>query len=121
MGEYLSNREKLWEDLQERDENATLSGDLMAYFLLDGANLTDDQKRNIVLNSGSEYKLETFQHTLRVNFHDVHEKEKRTASTHTRRHGHGGKWHGKKGRTGESGGRHLRRGRDLRRGVRGGR
>ena len=97
MGEYLSSKEKLWEDLQERDENTTLSDDLMAYFLLDGANLTDDQKRNIVLNSGSEYKLEKFQHTLRVNFHDVHEKEKRTAPGHHGRHNQGGKWHNRKG------------------------
>ena len=53
MGEYLSNEEKLWGDLQERDENATLSDGLMAYFLLDVANLSDEQKRDAVLNGGS--------------------------------------------------------------------
>ena len=81
IGEYLSQKEKLWEDLQEKDGTTQLSEDLMAYFLLDGSGLTEDQKRSIVMNSGSEYKLEKFQHMLRVNFHDIHEKEKRTAPT----------------------------------------
>ncbi|CAK0892878.1 unnamed protein product [Prorocentrum cordatum] len=85
MGEYLANKEKLWEDLQERDSATRLSDDLMAYFLLDGAGLSEDQKRRIVMNSGSECKLEAFQHALRVNLYDVHEKERRNPQ---RRHQH---------------------------------
>ncbi|CAK0792797.1 unnamed protein product [Prorocentrum cordatum] len=93
MGEYFSNKEKLREDLQERDENTTLSDDLMAYFLLNGANLADEQKRNIVLNNNSEYNLEIFQHTLTVNFHDLHEKERRSALANT----HKQKWQNRRG------------------------
>ena len=75
-------------DLQGRDDSTTLSDDLKAYFFLGGADISDEQKRNIVLNSGSEYKLENFQHALRVNFHDLHEKERRAGPTPRTRTSH---------------------------------
>ncbi|CAK0872758.1 unnamed protein product [Prorocentrum cordatum] len=87
MCEYLANKDKPWGYLQERDETATLSDDVMADFPLDRANFLGDQKRNIILNSGSEHRLQTFQHALGVNFDDVHEKEERTAQTQTEKHG----------------------------------
>ena len=56
----------------------------MAYFLLDGASLSEEKKRGIVLDSGSPYDVPAFQHAMKVNYHDIHEKERarRSAQPH---------------------------------------
>ena len=57
----------------------------MAYVLLDGSSISDDAKRNIVIACGSECATKPFEHALRVNFHDLHDKERRSQGPDVRK------------------------------------
>ena len=49
MGEYIANKERLWAELQVRDNTTNLSDDLLAFFLLEGALLSQEEQRAIIL------------------------------------------------------------------------
>ena len=62
MSDYIVQKERLWAELQERDGNTALSDDLLTFFLLDGALLTTEEQRAIILATGSTFETAGFQH-----------------------------------------------------------
>ena len=63
-----------------------MSDDLMAYFLLKHANLSREDRRQILLANQSAYTVEGFEKALRVSYFDHHERERRTASDWGQQH-----------------------------------
>mgnify|MGYP000476730190 CR=1 FL=1 len=80
INDYLKNKVDSWQDLSDLDEETSLSDDLMAFFTLEGLGVSDDAKRQILMNCGSQYDSVKLEQCLRVNYHDLHLKEKRTGS-----------------------------------------
>ena len=79
VGDYIADKQRTWDELVELDPATQLSDDLQAYFLLKGANLSNDgaEERRIVLACGSTYATEPFHHAMKVNYHDIHLRESR--------------------------------------------
>ena len=73
---YLRSRKLDWAELQELDSETKMSSDLLAYFVLKQSGLSKDDRRQILLNSGSDYNLESIEKAMRVSYYDIHEKEK---------------------------------------------
>eukprot|EP00439_Symbiodinium_sp_Y106_P007836 s217_g1.t1 len=73
---FLRARRESWNDLKDLAEGVSMSEDLLAYFLLKNANLSREDRRQILLANQSDYGLEGIEKALRVSFFDVHEKEK---------------------------------------------
>ena len=73
---YLRSRRQDWYDLQDLDDQTKMSDDLLAYFILKQCGLSREERRQILLNSGSEYNLDAIEKSMRVSFHDVHERER---------------------------------------------
>ena len=76
LDSYFRTRKQDWAELQELDAETKMSSDLLAYFVLKQSGLSRDDRRQILLNSGSNYDLESMEKAMRVSFHDIHEKEK---------------------------------------------
>lgn len=71
-----------------------MSPDLLAYFILKQSGLSKDDRRQILLNTGSNYDLDSFEKAMRISFHDIHEKEKSRLPDNQRPKGFGkGKKH----------------------------
>jgi hypothetical protein len=75
IAEYLRLKQVAWSVLRDLDEDTNMSDDLMAWFLLQGARLTEEQDRNIIIACSSTYEVAKLENILKVNFHDIHEKE----------------------------------------------
>ena len=76
MATYLRDFRRKYSELRELDDNTQLSDDLYAYFLLEGARLSDDQQRLVCMVADNEYETRSFEKTLKTNFHDVHTSER---------------------------------------------
>ena len=87
---YIRSRRQEWADLQDLDDGTKMSDDLLAYFFLKHSGLSKEDRRQILLNSGSSYDLDSIEKAMRVSFHDVHEREKQ-ARPDERRFKGGGK------------------------------
>ncbi|CAK0861813.1 unnamed protein product [Prorocentrum cordatum] len=74
--EYLRTFHNKYKELTELDTGTKLSDDLYAYFLLEGAMLTDDQKRLVTMVADNKYETKAFENTLKTNYHDLHLQEK---------------------------------------------
>jgi hypothetical protein len=75
IAEYLRLKGVAWSVLRDLDEDTNMSDDLMAWFLLQGARLSEEQDRNIIIACNSKYEVAKLENILKVNFHDIHEKE----------------------------------------------
>lgn len=58
---YLRSRRQDWYDLQDLDDQTRMSDDLLAYFILKQCGLSREERRQILLNSGSEYSLDAIE------------------------------------------------------------
>ena len=76
LDQYLRVRRQDWADLKDLDEHTSMSDDLLAYFILKQCGLGRDERRQILLNSGSSYDLDSIERAMRVSFHDIHERER---------------------------------------------
>lgn len=83
---FLRKRKQDWANLQDVAEGIKMSDDLMAYFLLKHANLSREDRRQILLANQSAYTVEGFEKALRVSYFDHHERERRTASDWGQQH-----------------------------------
>ena len=52
---YIRTRRQDWADLQDLDDGTKMSDDLLAYFFLKHSGLSKEDRRQILLNSGSSY------------------------------------------------------------------
>ncbi len=75
---YLRRKNQAWRDLRDLDEASAMSEDLLAYFLLKGCGLSREDRRAILLANKSTYSQNGIEQSLRVSFHDIHEREKQT-------------------------------------------
>ena len=76
IDQFLRTRSEGWSDLRDLAEGINMSEDLLAYFLLKSANLSREERRQILLANQSDYSLAGIEKALRVSFFDLHEKEK---------------------------------------------
>ena len=88
---YLRRKVQAWQDLCDLDETSSMSEDLLSYFILKGCNLSRDDRRSILLANQSAYNQKGITQSLRVSFHDIHEKEKNQGLRDHRRSGGKGK------------------------------
>ena len=79
--EYLRTFHNKYKKLRELDKDTRLSDDLYAYFMLEGAQLTDDQKRLVTMVADNRYETRSFENTLKTNYHDIHLMEQRARAT----------------------------------------
>ena len=98
--EYVQQFHRRYEELKELDKGTRLSDDLYAYFLLEGALLTDDQKRLIIMCANNQYETVLFEKTLETNYHDLHLSEQRTSRFEKAQAPGAGKSAGKSGKKG---------------------
>merc|ERR1712085_157485 len=75
MATYLHGFRGKYLELRELDRKMQLSDDLYAYFLLEGARLSEDQQRLVCMVADNEYGTRSFEKTLKTNFHDIHTAE----------------------------------------------
>merc|ERR1712194_82486 len=75
MATYLHDFRGKYLELRELDRKTQLSDDLYAYFLLEGARLSEDQQRLVCMVADNEYETRSFEKTLKTNFHDIHTAE----------------------------------------------
>ncbi|CAK9062808.1 unnamed protein product [Durusdinium trenchii] len=73
---YLRSRRQDWHELQELDDQTSMSPDLLAYFILKQCNLSKEDRRQILLANNSSYDLDGIERAMRVSFFDIHEREK---------------------------------------------
>ena len=73
---YLRRKNQAWRDLRDLDESSAMSEDLLSYFVLKGCGLTREDRHSILLANKSKYDQAGIEQSLRVSFHDMHEKEK---------------------------------------------
>ncbi|CAK0852123.1 unnamed protein product [Prorocentrum cordatum] len=85
--EYLRTFHNKYKELTELDTGTKLSDDLYAYFLLEGAMLTDDQKRLVTMVADNKYETKAFENTLKTNYHDLHLQEKTSRLPQPHPHG----------------------------------
>ena len=76
VDQYLRKKIQAWEDLKDLDETSAMSEDLLSYFVLKGCNLSREDRRSILLANQSAYARQGIMQSLRVSFHDLHEREK---------------------------------------------
>ncbi|CAK0817009.1 unnamed protein product [Prorocentrum cordatum] len=74
--EYLRTFHNKCKELTELDAGTKLSDDLYVYCLIEGAMLTDDQKRLVTMVADNKYETKAFDNTLKTNCHDLHLQEK---------------------------------------------
>ena len=74
---WLRKRTQEWNDLIDLTENTMMSEDLRAFFLLKHASLSREDRRQVLLANQSDYTLEGIEKSLRISFHDIHEREGR--------------------------------------------
>merc|ERR1712194_386903 len=98
MATYLRDFRRKNAELRELDESTQLGDDLYAYFLLEGARLSDDQQRLVCMVADNVYEARSFEKTLKTNFHDVHTSERHGDG---RKFGFGGTPRGKDGKKGK--------------------
>merc|ERR1712194_819668 len=98
MATYLRDFRRKYAELRELDESTQLSDDLYAYFLLEGARLSDDQQRLVCMVADNVYEARSFEKTLKTNFHGVHTSERHGDG---RKFGFGGTPRGKDGKKGK--------------------
>ena len=90
---YIRTRRQDWADLQDLDSETKMSPDLLAYFILKQSGLSKDDRRQILLSTGSKYDLDSIESAMRVSYYDIHEREKSRFPENPRK-GHGkGKKH----------------------------
>ena len=77
MADYIREKEQKYMELSRLDSGTTISDDLYAYFLLEGARLKEDQKKLVTMVADNEFDTKAFVKTLRTSFHDVHVGERR--------------------------------------------
>jgi hypothetical protein len=75
---YLRRKNQAWRDLCDLDETSAMSKDLLSYFVLKGCNLSREDRRSILLANKSTYDQAGIEQSLRVSFHDLHEREKQS-------------------------------------------
>ncbi|CAK0848557.1 unnamed protein product, partial [Prorocentrum cordatum] len=85
--EYLRTFHDKYKELTELDTGTKLSDDLYAYFLLEGAMLTDDQKRLVTMVADNKYETKAFENTLKTNYHDLHLQGKTSRPPQPHPHG----------------------------------
>ena len=73
---FLRQRRQDWADLLDTTDGTQMSEDLRAYFLLKHVNLSQEDRRQILLANQSNYTLEGIEQALRVSYYDIHEREK---------------------------------------------
>ena len=56
-----------------------MSEDLLSYFILKGCGLSKEDRRSILLANRNAYERKGIEQSLRVSFHDLHEREKKHA------------------------------------------
>ncbi|CAK0841114.1 unnamed protein product [Prorocentrum cordatum] len=74
--EHLRTLHNKYKQRTELDTGTKLSDDLYAHFLLEGAMLTDDQKRLVTMVADNKHETKAFENTLKTNYHDLHLQEK---------------------------------------------
>ncbi|CAE8595109.1 unnamed protein product [Polarella glacialis] len=77
MVDYLRGKERDYHTLTDLDERTVLSDDLVAYFVLQGTGLSEEERRNILINCGSEYDTAKLENILKVNYHDIRDRDRR--------------------------------------------
>ena len=82
---YIRTRRQDWADLQDLDAGTTMSPDLLAYFILKQSGLSKDDRRQILLSTGSAYDLDSIERSMKVSYYDIHEKEKSRFPEHPRK------------------------------------
>ena len=75
---YLRRKNQAWRDLCDLDETSAMSKDLLSYFVLKGCGLSREDRRSILLANKSTYDQAGIEQSLRVSFHDLHEREKQS-------------------------------------------
>lgn len=73
---YLREKKQAWRELKDLDDATSMSDDLQAYFMLRGCNLSRDDRRSILLANKSSYDMSGIEQSLRISYHDIHEKER---------------------------------------------
>lgn len=76
LDQYLRFRRQDWSDLQDLDSATSMSSDLLADFVLKHSGRSKDDRRQILVNTGSNYHPDSIEKAMRVSFHDYHEREK---------------------------------------------
>ena len=76
IDQYLRKKLQAWQDLCDLDETSAMSEDLLSYFLLKGCHLSREDRRAILLANKNAYERKGIEQSLRVSFHDLHEREK---------------------------------------------
>jgi hypothetical protein len=73
MNVYLSRRGRWWARCKELDAEVHISENILVDYLLDGAHITDDQKRMIMTSVGNKKKLSDIHNALRKQHNRIHE------------------------------------------------
>ena len=76
VDQYLRKKIQSWEELCDLDDKSSMSEDLLSYFVLKGCNLSREDRRAILLANQSAYERKGIMQSLRVSFHDLHERER---------------------------------------------
>ncbi len=78
MDHYLRRKQQAWDDLKDLDDQTSMSDDLLTYFLLKGSGLSREDRRGILLANKNTYDKKGVEQALRVSYHDLHDREKRS-------------------------------------------
>lgn len=76
VDQYLRKKIQAWEELCDLDDKSSMSEDLLSYFVLKGCSLSREDRRAILLANQNAYERKGIMQSLRVSFHDLHERER---------------------------------------------
>ena len=76
MQQYISRRDRDFEGLRKVSDTTLISDDIKAHLLLKFSRIPPEQQSNIVSSSGNAYDLTKFKTAMRMQHHNIHEKER---------------------------------------------